>query len=185
MCLKSLRFVPAFQKAGTRRSEIVVFNGLTRRPAWISKSRRNAVGAPCLLRFLVTLSLLDYQKGHLSLSGQHEDMIVVRQGGRVEWVDTMDLGFPIGLEPDIAVFVSQAQVQLHPGDVVVLYTDGITEAEDINGVHYGLNRLCEVVSLSWQQSSSEIKQAVIDDVRRHIGKQRVYNDITLVVLKQK
>ncbi len=54
----------------------------------------------------------------------------------------------------------QAQVQLKPGDVVVLDTDGITEAEDINGVYYGLERLCKVVSLSWQRSSSEIKQAI-------------------------
>jgi serine phosphatase RsbU (regulator of sigma subunit) len=52
-------------------------------------------------------------------------------------------------------------------------------------VQYGLERLCEVVSRNWQQSAQEIKQAVIDDVRRHIGQQKVFDDITLVVLKQK
>lgn len=48
-----------------------------------------------------------------------------------------------------------------------------------------LERLCEVVSHNWQRSSSEIKQAVIDDVRQHIGEQKVYDDMTLVVFKQK
>ncbi|HEY9602501.1 MAG TPA: SpoIIE family protein phosphatase, partial [Allocoleopsis sp.] len=133
----------------------------------------------------LTLSLLDYQNGHLYLSGQHEEMIVVRSGGLVERIDTIDLGFPIGLEADIADFVAQTSVQLFPGDVVILYTDGITEAENLARVQYGIERLCEVVRVNWQQSAHEIKQAVIADVRSHIGEQKVYDDITLVVLKQK
>jgi sigma-B regulation protein RsbU (phosphoserine phosphatase) len=133
----------------------------------------------------LSLLLLDYQQGQLRLSGQHEEMIIVRSGGRVERIDTIDLGFPIGLEADIADFIGQTQVHLYPGDVVVLYTDGITEAENLAGVQYGIDRLCEVVRLNWQHSVNQIKQAVIDDVQRHIGKQKVYDDITLLVLKQK
>lgn len=133
----------------------------------------------------LTLALLDYQGGLLRLSGQHEETIVVRAGGRVERIDTIDLGFPIGLEEDIGDFVSYADVELHPGDVVVLYTDGITEAENTLGVQYGLERLCEVVSRNWQKSAREIRQAAIDDLRHHIGKQKIYDDITLVVFKQK
>jgi serine phosphatase RsbU (regulator of sigma subunit) len=76
-------------------------------------------------------------------------------------------------------------VQLNPGDVVVLYTDGITEAFDINHMQYGLERLCEVVSGNCSLSVSEIRQAVINDVRQHIGEQKVFDDITLVVIKQK
>jgi sigma-B regulation protein RsbU (phosphoserine phosphatase) len=133
----------------------------------------------------LTLSLLDYQDGILRLSGQHEEIIVVRSGGKVERIDTIDLGFPIGLEADIAKFVAQTQVSLAPGDVVVLYTDGITEAENSEGMQYGLERLCEVVSHNWQRSSLEIRQAVIEDVRQYIGEQKVYDDITLVILKHK
>jgi sigma-B regulation protein RsbU (phosphoserine phosphatase) len=66
-----------------------------------------------------------------------------------------------------------------------LYTDGITEAENLAGVQYGIERLCEVVRVNWQYSAQEIKQAVIADLRSHIGEQKVYDDITLVVLKQK
>lgn len=68
---------------------------------------------------------------------------------------------------------------------MVLYTDGITEAEDVNGVQYGLERLCEVVSRNRQRSAREIRQVVTDDVRQHIGDQKVYDDITLLVFKQK
>ncbi|MBE9169072.1 SpoIIE family protein phosphatase [Pleurocapsales cyanobacterium LEGE 06147] len=133
----------------------------------------------------LTLCLMDYQKGKLSLSGQHEEIIVVRSGGEIERIDTIDLGFPLGLEETIADFVFQIQIQLHSGDVVVLYTDGITEAENELGVQYGLERLCEMVRHNWQRSAREVRQLVIEDLQRHINEHRVYDDITLVVLKQK
>ena len=76
-------------------------------------------------------------------------------------------------------------MQLHPHDVVVLYTDGITEAENLAGEQYGIDRLCEVVRVNRQHSAQRIKQAVVDDVRSHIGQQKVYDDITLLILKQK
>ena len=49
-----------------------------------------------------------------------------------------------------------------------------------------LERLFSVrnASQNWQLTAQEIKQAVIDDVRKFIGKQKVFDDITLVVLKQ-
>jgi len=132
----------------------------------------------------LTLALLDYHNGQIILSGQHEDMIVVRQG-KVELIDTIDLGFPIGLEPDIADFTAITKVTLNPGDVVVLYTDGITEAENSDGKLYGLERLCEMISQNWQTSADEIRQVVIDDVREYIGQHKVFDDITLLILKQK
>jgi sigma-B regulation protein RsbU (phosphoserine phosphatase) len=71
-------------------------------------------------------------------------MIVVRVDGTLECIDTMGLGFPIGLVEEIGDFIAQGEVQLNPGDVVVLYTDGIPEAFDINKAQYGLKRLLQV-----------------------------------------
>ncbi len=133
----------------------------------------------------LTLSLLDYEDNCLRLSGQHESLIVVRKGGEIEIIDTIDLGFPVGLEEDISDFLGETQILLNAGDVVVLYTDGITEAEDPRGEMYGLQRLCKIVSQNWEQSAQEIKTAVIDDVKQHIDTQTVYDDITLLVIKQK
>ena len=132
-----------------------------------------------------SLALLDYHEGMLKLSGQHEEMIVVRCNGSVERFDTIDLGFPIGLDANIAEFVAETIVQLHSGDVVVLYTDGITEAENMDKVLYSLERLIEVIQINWQLTATEIRHAVIDDVRSHIGEQKIFDDITLLVLKQK
>ncbi|MBV7338596.1 SpoIIE family protein phosphatase [Chloroflexi bacterium TSY] len=136
----------------------------------------------------LTLSLLDYRhigaRGEMRLSGQHEEMIVVRKDGRVEIVDTSDLGFPIGLDDDVADFFSHTTVELASGDGIVLFTDGITEAENLANEQYGMGRLCQVVSEQWTGSAEVIKESIIEDVRQHIGQQEVFDDITLVVAKQ-
>ncbi|MDY6937270.1 MAG: SpoIIE family protein phosphatase [Cyanobacteriota bacterium] len=133
----------------------------------------------------LTLALIDYDQGEVRVSGQHEEIIVVRANGTVERIDTIDLGFPVGLVDEISDFVAQKTLHLNPGDGIVLYTDGITEAENLDRQFYGLERLCEVVSRNWQRSATEVRRAVIADVRQHIGTQKVYDDISLLVLKQK
>jgi methyl-accepting chemotaxis protein len=55
----------------------------------------------------MSLALLDYEAGTIRLSGQHEEMIVVRHNGEIELFDTLDLGFPLGLELDITPFVAR------------------------------------------------------------------------------
>jgi len=132
-----------------------------------------------------SLALLDYQQGMLKLTGQHEEMIVVRCNGCVERFDTIDLGFQIGLDAEIAEFFVETSVQFYSGDVVVLYTDGITEAENMEKLLYGLEKLIEVIEINWQRSAAEIRNAVIKDVRSHIGEQKVFDDITLLILQQK
>ena len=134
----------------------------------------------------LTLSLLDYHRtGHLRVSGQHEEVIVVRKGGEIELLDTMDLGFPIGLDDDISEMVDHVLLKLAPGDGVVLYTDGITEAEDIDGEQYQLERMCQMISSHWHEPAEAIKDAVIQDLYSFVGNQKIFDDITLLVLKQK
>jgi sigma-B regulation protein RsbU (phosphoserine phosphatase) len=132
----------------------------------------------------MTLVLLNYCDQHLYISGQHEDVLVFRANGSVEQVDTLELGMPLGLLEDIQEFVAQVKVQLQPGDGVVLYTDGITEAEGEQRSLYGYDRLIAVVKAHWQSSAQAIRQAVIDDVRSHIAQNPIHDDITLVVLKK-
>jgi len=133
----------------------------------------------------MTLAILDYEAGILRMSGQHEALIVVRNDGEVKEVDTFDLGFPLGLEPDISHFVNETKVVLQTGDVAVLYTDGITEAMNDRKQQYGLERLCQCLRQHRHLGSREIRQAVIDDVRQFIGSQSLYDDLTLLVMKQK
>lgn len=67
----------------------------------------------------------------------------------------------------------------------MLYTDGITEAENLAGEQYGLARLCTVVSQQWGAPAEVIKECVVKDVYQHMGAQKMYDDITLVVMKRR
>jgi serine phosphatase RsbU (regulator of sigma subunit) len=133
----------------------------------------------------LTLALLDYEAGAVRLSGQHEHMLVGRADGTVEVVDTIDLGFPVALTDEITEFIQHTTVRLQPGDGVVLYTDGITEAENLAGEQYGLGRLCSVVRRHWAAPAEVIKECVVREVYQHMGEQRMYDDITLVVVKRR
>ncbi|MCK5876379.1 MAG: PAS domain S-box protein [Candidatus Marithrix sp.] len=144
----------------------------------------------------LTFMLLDYEsfpvhskpedvKGILCLSGQHETMIIVRANGDIEEIDTIDLGFPIGLEADISEWIAQTSVSLKTGDVVVLYTDGITEAENYAKELYGLEQLCYIIKQNRHLSADNIRYNIIYDVLQFIGEQEIYDDITLLILKQK
>lgn len=133
----------------------------------------------------LSLCLIDYKDGKLKLSGQHEEMLLIHSGGDMKRIDTINLGFPIGLEETIEEFVFQVEIELKYQDVVVLYTDGITEAENTQGVQYGLERLCQIIKNNWRNSAKNIRQTVISDVKEYIGTNKVYDDITLVVIKKK
>lgn len=133
----------------------------------------------------MTLVLMDYAGGILNVAGQHEELIIVRTTGAIEQIDTLDLGFPLGIEADITPFIAQAQVHLAPGDVAVLYTDGITEAMNTHNHQYGLERIHQIVHQHRDQTANEIRHAVINDLRQYIGTQKVFDDITLLVMKRK
>ncbi len=132
----------------------------------------------------LTLSLFDYDNGHIRFAGQHEEVLVVRKNGQLERIDTFALGFMIGIEPDITKFMDEAEVFLESGDGIVLYTDGITEARNIDKKMYGVEQLCTVIQQNWHLSSSGVRQAVLKDLHRHIGVQKILDDITLLVLKR-
>ncbi len=132
----------------------------------------------------LTLSLLDYQQGRLRFTGQHEDILIARTGGRIECIDTCDYGFMIGLVPDIQEFVACSDVYLNIGDSLVLYTDGITEARNMRNELYGVQRLSDVVAQYWQASATDIQDAVINDVHHFAGEKAFIDDITLLIIKR-
>ena len=132
----------------------------------------------------LTLCFLDFQDNQLTLSGQHEELIVGRTDGRVERIATMDLGLPIGMVPDISPHVAMQRVAFEPADVVLLFTDGITEAENVTGEQYGIERLCESLRRHMAHDAKRIQRGIVEDVLQFIGKNTVFDDITLLVVKR-
>lgn len=133
----------------------------------------------------LSLAFLDYRAGRLTLSGQHEEVIMVRAAGTVERIDTIDLGLPIGLESDISAFVATQDIPFARGDMAILYTDGVTEAESCSRELFGIERLCASARRLSGRSAEEVKTGILDDLVAHIGTQKIHDDITLVVMRHR
>jgi PAS domain S-box-containing protein len=131
----------------------------------------------------LTLSLLHYQDKIVTISGQHEEVLVVRENGVLERHDTLDLGFPLGLEEKISKFIGETKVPLQSGDVMVVYTDGVTEAVNCAGTAYGVERLCEVLKNSHRELAAGIRDSILRSVREHMGGQGLLDDISLLVIR--
>ena len=131
----------------------------------------------------LSVAFLDFIGDRVVLSGQHEEILLIRENDTVERIDTAELGFPVGLEPDISSYVAVREIRFGRGDYLVLYTDGVTEAANDRGDLYGIERLCQSIVARRDQSAEQINSAAISDLLQFIGTSRIHDDISLVVIK--
>jgi sigma-B regulation protein RsbU (phosphoserine phosphatase) len=122
--------------------------------------------------------LLD-QSGRLDyVNAAHCPPIVVRPSG--ETAELGATGVPVGLLEGSKYEL--AGRQLSPGEKVVIYTDGVTEAQDARGAFFGRKRLFDLVRANAGASSSELHDAIQGAVREFTEGAPQSDDITLVVL---
>ncbi|MGO6906300.1 PP2C family protein-serine/threonine phosphatase, partial [Rhizobium ruizarguesonis] len=133
----------------------------------------------------LTLAFLDYDGKEMILSGQHEEVVVVRANGEVERIDTMDLGIPIGLEADISAFIKTREIAFEKGDLILLHTDGITESENDAGELFGIERLCREALRLKDQSAEKVVSGIVATLMLFIGSQKIYDDITLLAVRHR
>lgn len=132
----------------------------------------------------MTLAVIQYKNKKYNLVGQHESVIICRTDGRIEEIDTIDLGFPIGLEDDIDDFIFSKQFELAPDDVILLYTDGVTEAENQTQEQFGIEKLTDSLVKHHQLDAKTIMENIMDEVYTFIDGATIHDDISLMVIKQ-
>ena len=90
-------------------------------------------------------------------------------------------GIPVGLF-DSAPYESTT-VQLDPGDTVVLYSDGVTEAHNVDGEEFGEQRLTDVVVQYHSQPAAEVLEKIVNAVTTFAHGAEQYDDVTAVVIR--
>jgi len=122
--------------------------------------------------------ILDLTSGRLMLaSAGHDAPICLGEGG-AEQIE-VETGGPLGLYPDMTF--PPIQAQLVPGETVVLYTDGVTEALDPDGTLYGEQRLFDTLAQCDRQPAGAI-EAVVADVAKFTRDAAQSDDLTLLAL---
>jgi serine phosphatase RsbU (regulator of sigma subunit) len=89
-------------------------------------------------------------------------------------------GVPLGIFEDETW--EQDAVQIGPGDVLVLYTDGITEAQNAQGASFGEDRLLQAVSANLGRPAQGIQDGVATEIHRFVGDVPQSDDIVLAVI---
>jgi PAS domain S-box-containing protein len=93
------------------------------------------------------------------------------------------MGLPLGIEPD-TVFAAGDAVSLDAGDVVVLFTDGVTEAKSSGDDFFGYQRALDVVRAYRDSPANQIIDRTVAAVREFTGQQGLEDDVTIVVIKR-
>jgi sigma-B regulation protein RsbU (phosphoserine phosphatase) len=75
-------------------------------------------------------------------------------------------------------------IQFRPGEVLVLYTDGITEAQDESGAFYGSQRLIDTLEVNFNLSAEIFRNAILKDLQTFVGSAPRLDDITLIVISR-
>lgn len=132
----------------------------------------------------ISLTFVDLAPRSVTICGQHEEVLIVRQNGQLEVIDTVDLGLPLGWEADITGFLVAKEVPFGAGDLLALVTDGVTEAENPAGEYYGIERCCACLQKNYLLAAEEIKTALVADIDAFIGSQQRFDDVTIIVLKK-
>jgi phosphoserine phosphatase RsbU/P len=124
---------------------------------------------------------LEPKTGALSfLNAGHNPPLIVHQAGTVEQLSSG--GLPLGIKRD-AVF-REGRTQLNPGDVLVIYSDGVSEAGNPQGEEFGTKRLSDVVMRNLEASAAGIRDRIEAGLTKFAEGTAAADDITLVIVKR-
>ena len=125
------------------------------------------------------LAVIDVSNGYIDYAaGAHPSPLVFNK--RSGQIASLPARGPL-LGASVESQFTSRQAQLRPGDVVVWYTDGLTEARDNAGKLYGTQRLAAAVQAHAHLSAEALRDAVLADARAFSAGQPQRDDITVVV----
>ena len=154
-----------------------------RSPADLLQSLNEALGERKVSAVYLTLQVLFWQAMTKTLTIANAGVfppIICRDG---EILKQRVEGIPLGLldnrEYDEITFQTQ------PGDVILLYSDGIHDQLDFTGNEYGRRRIYTLLECQWEETSDKIADAIFTDVDRFMAGTDITDDQTVIVLKIK
>lgn len=133
----------------------------------------------------MTLNFLRWEEDtrtlHFAGAGHEHILWFRKENNEVERIRAG--GIAVGLVDDPSALIKKQELVTKPGDVLLLYTDGVTEARDHNEVMFGLNRLSDSLkNHAACEDPDSIRDNVMEDVFEFMGETEQYDDITMLIL---
>ncbi len=119
--------------------------------------------------------------GHLRyLNAGHNPPFVLRIDGRVE--DLPASSFPLGMLPSVTY--EEGVLDMEPGELLLIYSDGLSEATDRDGKEFGSQRIRNLMPELNHETVQRAGEILLADVRRFLGKERPHDDLSLVLVRR-
>ncbi|MBE0659540.1 MAG: SpoIIE family protein phosphatase [Bryobacteraceae bacterium] len=113
-------------------------------------------------------------------SAGHNPALLVRSDGSSEWLDVRGIALGLVRQADYPVGAGR----LLPGDILVIYSDGITEAFNPSGDEYGEQRMLDLIQRNRSASAQDILNTLFEDVTAFAGSAPQHDDMTAIVVKR-
>ena len=134
----------------------------------------------------MTYAVIDLAAGTLTHARAGHTPLVVVSGGHTQLLapDGMVLGLRLpGAGERFGNMLQEHTQAIAPGDVIVFYTDGVTEAMDTAGELFGDAALARVVCAHHDLDAAGIRERVLREVKAFVGQAEPHDDMTMVVVK--
>jgi len=141
---------------------------------WQSTARRTAGRSPARPR--------PTDSGTLEMVGHGPAGKMAGHGAEAQVTTLAAKGIVLGVVEDITL--EERELTIEPGDILVLYTDGVTEAINENEEEFGEERLVQVIASNSSKPCNEIVELIHAAVSNFVGDQPQFDDYTLVGLKR-
>lgn len=175
--------VPASLFMATTRSIFRSVAAFYRDPAEILISLNNSIAETNESSMFVTLfiGILDLASGELLYANAgHNPPVLIKPGGMPIYMESTP-NVPAGPFPGF-IYESQ-ELQVEKGSTIFLYTDGLTEAENIEKKLYGKEALLDVLERVDDCEPKEVTETVIAAVHAHVGEAEQSDDLTILTIK--
>ena len=117
----------------------------------------------------------------MTLAGKHQDLIIYRSA--LNKTETITIpGTWLGITDDIKKSLTELTIKINTGDIVLLFTDGITEAANAAGEMFSQERLAQALNKYADLPVGKLRDKIIEEVTSYQEEQ--LDDMTLVVIKK-
>jgi phosphoserine phosphatase RsbU/P len=127
----------------------------------------------------MVLALWDSEARTMRFSNSGEPRPIFCRAGEISIVETT--GLPLAMF-DFATY-DEVSLSIEPGDVVVLFSDGMVDALNSQGELFGRHRIEDLVAANYQLSAPELVAVIFDAVQKHSGDVSAFDDETVIVFK--
>jgi len=129
--------------------------------------------------------VLDVHSGHLMMArAGHSPAVIVDVNGNAQLLRSGGIGIGLDRSHIFTETLEVQQIQFSPGDLIVLYTDGVIESRSPDGEEFGYDRLVESIQSARFESAQGVHDTVRSTVDQFMGSEKNYDDdLTLLVVK--